>query len=70
MSMYYFTFGFGHAHAVGGVTYDKDCVVAVEAEDSTAAREHMFATFGRKWAFQYDELPEMSYFPRGVLRLP
>jgi hypothetical protein len=66
---YYFTFGQGHAHAYGGRTYDKDCVVEIEAESYDAARERMFEAFGPKWSMQYDKLPDMSYFPRGIFTL-
>lgn len=66
---YYFTFGQNHAHSAAGRTYDKDCVVKIEAEDSNAARQVMFDTFGVYWAMQYDELPNMDYYPRGVFEL-
>jgi len=66
MTTKYFTFGFNHAHAIGGFTYDKDIVVKITAEDP---RKVMFETFGRKWASQYDEKPDMSYYPRGIKEL-
>lgn len=69
MSKFYFTFGQAHVHSVGGRTYDKDCVVEIEAEDSDEARTRMVEVFGQKWAFQYDNLPDMSYFPRGIMQL-
>lgn len=66
----YFTFGFGHVHAVNGFTYDKDVVVKIKAPDP---RQIMFNTFGRMWAMQYNEeevTPEfMLYFPRGIKEL-
>lgn len=62
----YFTFGQGHAHSVNGFTYDKDVVVEIEAKDP---RRVMFETFGSKWSTEYDELPDMSFFPRGVKKL-
>lgn len=69
MKTYYFTFGQSHAHAYGGVTYDKDCVVSIDATDKEEARTKMFDAFGPKWSMQYDNLPDMSYFPRGVIKL-
>lgn len=66
MKTSYFTFGFAHAHAVDGVTFEKDCVVKIVAEDP---REVMFDTFGPKWSMQYDEPPQMKYFPRGIIPL-
>lgn len=62
----YFTFGQYHAHAVNGITFDKDCVVEIEADDP---RQVMYETFGQKWAFEYSNLPDMRYFPRGVIKL-
>ena len=41
----YFTFGYGHAHAVNGFTYDKDIVVRITAPDPRAV---MHQWFGRK----------------------
>jgi len=66
MKTFYFTFGQSHAHAYGGKTYDKDCVVKIEAKDSSEARTKMFNAFGDKWSMQYDKLPDMSFYPRGV----
>lgn len=66
---YYFTFGQNHAHAYNGVTYDKDCVVKIKAENWEEARTKMFEAFGSKWSFQYEELPDLSYFPRGIFEL-
>lgn len=47
MERFYFTFGYDHAHPNG--------YVVIEAESWDAARDQMFAHFGRAWAFQYDE---------------
>jgi len=47
METYYFTFGYDHAHPKG--------YVVIEAVSWDAARDEMFAHFGRAWAFQYDE---------------
>lgn len=69
MEKYYFTFGFSHAHAVSGFTYDKDIVVQIQAESYGHAREIMVQYFGTKWAFQYESVPDMSYFPRGIKEL-
>jgi hypothetical protein len=66
---FYFTFGQSHTHSYNGKTLDKDCVVEIEAKDSNAARDKMFEAFGNKWSFQYDELPNMEFFPRGVMTL-
>ena len=69
MKKYYFTFGQIHAHSVNGKTFDKDCVVEIKSKDRDGARKIMVENFGLKWASQYDKLPDMNYFPRGVIKL-
>jgi hypothetical protein len=59
----YFTFGQNHAHGVAGFTYDKDIVVQIVSPDPRAS---MFEIFGNKWASQYDKVPDMSYYSRGI----
>ena len=68
MTKHYFTFGQSHAHAVNGKTFDKDCVVEIEAEDP---RSVMVEHFGQKWAFEYNRLEDitLAYYPRGVMKL-
>lgn len=67
----YFTFGQNHIHRVNGKTFDADCVVEIEAETPEEARDKMFCYFGRKWAFQYDDLEKVGlhYYSRGVIPL-
>lgn len=69
MKTQYFTFGQAHVHSIGGITFDKDTIVAITADNP---REIMFNTFGPKWAMQYDgdELPDLDLFPRGIVELP
>ncbi len=50
LKKFYFTFGFGQKY--------ENCYTIIEAEDSSRAREIMFATFGRMWAFQYNSAEE------------
>lgn len=69
MNNYYGTFGQVHIHKIDKVTFDKDCVVEIKAEDEEKAREYMFAVFGQKWAFLYKEKPDMEYFPRGIFKI-
>jgi hypothetical protein len=45
---------------------DRNCVIKITAENP---RELMVEYFGLGWAFEYDERPEMRYFPRGVYNL-
>jgi len=65
----YFTFGQAHAHAIAGKTFDKDCVVCIDAPTHEQARTIMFDTFGQQWSNQYDTKPDMSYYPRGIFTL-
>jgi hypothetical protein len=65
----YFTFGQGHTHRVNDFTWDKDVVCAISARTVSEAREKMFDAFGAEWAFQYDECPDIEFFPRGLKEL-
>ena len=69
MKKFYFTFGQSHTHSCNGKTLDKDCVVEIKAKNSDEAREKMFEFFGDKWSFQYDKLPDMSFYPRGIIKI-
>ncbi len=64
MKTSYFTFGQDHAHRLPNITLDKDIVLKITSPDP---RQTMFDLFGRKWAFQYDAPPTMSYYPRGIV---
>lgn len=66
---FWFTFGQDHRHEVEGKVFDKDCVATVRAADMGEARDTMFRHFGDKWAFSYQNPPDMSYFPRGFIDL-
>jgi hypothetical protein len=68
MITHWFTFGQSHAHSVNGKTFDKDCVVEIEAEDPRAV---MCEHFGDKWAFEYNHLKDLTldYYPRGIMKL-
>lgn len=62
----YFTFGQSHVRYLNGKVFDKDCVVKITADDP---RFEMVKEFGLKWSHEYDALPDMSFFPRGVIEL-
>ena len=62
----YFTLGQSHIYCFNGQTLDRDCVIKITAENP---RDVMVECFGLEWAFEYDERPEMRYFPRGVYNL-
>jgi hypothetical protein len=69
MKTYYISFGQIHVHSVNGKTFDKDCICAIEAKDEEEAREKAFECFGNKWCFIYKEIPDMKWFPRGIINL-
>ena len=66
MKTHYFTLGQSHVYRFNGQTLDHDCVIKITAENP---RDVMVEHFGLKWAFEYDECPEMKYFPRGIYNL-
>lgn len=59
----YFTLGYIHAHKVGDHLLDKNVVIKITAADP---RKIMMENFGTKWAFQYEKLPDMNFYPRGI----
>ena len=63
----YFTFGQAHRHDFGSYICDKDIVLRIIGESKDQCRDYMFAKFGQKWSMQYDECPDLSFFPRGVM---
>jgi len=66
---FYFTFGQDHIHRLPNTLVDRDCVIEIHADSYKDARLKMFDTFGRRWAFQYENIPNMNYFPRGIFNL-
>lgn len=69
----YITFGFDHAHAVSGKTFDKDCVAVIEADNPEHGRVLAFEFFGPKFCFEYPERTWddscMHYYPRGYINV-
>lgn len=63
----YFSFGENHAvpfaHKRGMVVIDKDILVKITHKNP---REEMQRIFGDKWDHEYEELPNMKYFKRGI----
>lgn len=73
MNNFIVTFGQKHTHRVNGVTFDKDSVAVIEAEDYGKAREIAFELFGPKFCMMHDEeaydMKNMGdYFPRGKFK--
>lgn len=66
---FYISFGQIHTHLINGHTIDKDCLVELEATTRKAAHEMAMSLFNGVFHNVYDKLPNMSYFPRGVIKL-
>ena len=67
----YITFGQIHVHSVNGVTFDKDCVAEIEAEDYQKGREIAHSLFKGEFATSYtkEQIEEqLHYFPRGIIK--
>lgn len=62
----YFTFGQTHEHSVNGITVNRDVVVKITAEDPSKV---MTELFGTAWAMEYPGLPDLAFYPGGVLEL-
>lgn len=69
MRPYWITFGQIHTHSINGITFDKDCVALIHATDKEAARDNAFELFGNKFCFIKEFEPDMSFYPRGIIKL-
>jgi len=66
---FYITFGQIHVHSIEGKTFDKDCVAKIQEKDFDKAREKAMIIFKGKFCFLYEEIPDMSYYPRGIIEI-
>jgi len=70
---FYCTFGQDHHHEIGGVIYDKDVVLEIEAPNKELAHVLMFKYFNSKWSMCYETRPVprmMALFPGGIIPFP
>ena len=65
----YFTFGQVHTHSINGKTLDKDCVA--EMSTDTLMDGHMtgMKIFDAKFHHCSKEVPNMDYYPRGIINI-
>lgn len=77
MTHVYVTFGQSHAHSIGGVTFDKDCIAAIPCTSYGRGRTKAFEYFGPKfcWCYSEEEFRAkeeqlLSFFPRGIISIP
>lgn len=66
---FWISFGQIHVHVINGRNIDKDCILEVEAATRREAHENAMEMFDKKFYTVYDKLPNMKYFPRGVIKL-
>lgn len=66
---FYVSFGQEHTHNINGRTYDPDSIALIQASEYKEARTIAFEIFGQKFCMIYDELPDMSFYPRGVIEI-
>ena len=66
---FYVSFGQGHTHSINGITLDKDCIVELERASRKEAHEDAMEMFNAQFFTVYIELPDMSFFPRGIIKL-
>lgn len=69
MKKYYLSFGQVHRHTFGKIVFDKDCLCEISADSEEEVRTRAIRTFGLKWHRVYADKPDISYFPRGVIKL-
>lgn len=72
MNKYYITFGQAHAHAIAGITYDRNCLAELEAETKEEAHIRAMAIFKGMFhnCHPESELPRvLKYYPRGVIKV-
>lgn len=62
----YFSFGQSHVHSLDNITLDRNIILKITAPNP---RDEMFKLFGDKWAFEYNNEPNMNHFPRGIYEL-
>jgi len=66
---FYITFGQVHVHSVNGKTFDKDCVAVINGETAEQCDKMAFDLFKGKFHQHTPELPDMSYYPRGLIEV-
>ena len=72
MKQFFFTFGRGHHHNIGGKVFDFGTVAVLEAETEESSREIAFSLFGHEFGTSYDSEiwnPDWNpMFPGGFIK--
>ena len=66
----YVTFGTSHEHIVEDIVFNANTVARIEGDSPDEERGEAFRVFGRKFCTTYNELPNMEYFPGGIIDVP
>ena len=69
MMKWYLTFGQAHVHRVNGKTFDCDSVAVINGPDEKTCDEMAFDLFKGQFHHHQAELPDMSYYPRGLIEV-
>lgn len=69
MQEYFISFGQNHIHKMGDDIFNADNLCCIEAETEGQARAFAFHIFGPKFSMVYTKLPDMKYFPGGVIKI-
>lgn len=69
MKSFYITFGQIHTHSISGKTLDKDCVAEIQAENRGEAHDMAMKIFNKLFHNCLEEKPDMSFYPRGIIKI-
>jgi len=65
----YITFGQVHVHSVNGKTFDKDCVAVIDSASLATGHNLAIDIFNSKFHSATATVPDMDYFPRGLIEV-
>ena len=66
---FYITFGQIHTHSINGKTFDKDCIAEITAKNRDEAHGKAMKIFNRVFHNCLKEIPDMNFFPRGIIKI-
>lgn len=66
---WFITFGQVHVHSVNGQTFDKDCVAVINGDTVEECDNMAFELFDGKFHGHSARMPDMSYYPRGLIEV-
>lgn len=69
MAKLYITFGQVHVHSVNGHTLDKNCVAVINGPNLEWCDKMAFEWMDGKFHQHTGTLPDMTYYPRGLIEI-